>query len=101
MGIQEVLTAYRSPWQNGYIERLNGSIRRDCLDHVIIWNERHLREVLKDYLAYYHKDRTHLGLGKDPPNEREVSNRRSGSDRVISLPRLRGLHHRYDWAEAA
>jgi len=101
LGIREVLTAYRSPWQNGYIERLNGSIRRECLDHVIIWNEQHLRKVLNEYFAYYHEDRTHLGLGKDPPLKRRRSRRPRAHANVVATPRLNGLHHRYEWAEAA
>ena len=100
-GIREVLTAYRSPWQNGHVERLHGSIRRECLDHIILWNERHLRHVLRDYLAYYHMDRTHLGLGKNPPIELPVSDRKAATRRVVALPRLGGLHHRYEWAKAA
>ena len=65
MNIKQVLTAARSPWQNPYVERLIGSIRRDCLDHMIIFNENHLRRVLKEYFKYYHESRTHLGLEKD------------------------------------
>src|SRR5262252_4407637 len=67
MGITEVVTAPRSPWQNPYAERLIGSIRRECLDHVIIFNERHLRHVLSSYFQYHHDTRTHLSLGKDCP----------------------------------
>ena len=62
LGIEEVLTAYRSPWQNPYCERWIGTARRDCLDHVIIWNEAHLRRTLHEFLSYYHADRTHQGL---------------------------------------
>ena len=72
MGIQEVLTAPRSPWQNPFAERLVGSIRRECLDHVIVWNERSLRRTLQDYFAYYQWSRTHLALGKDAPESRAV-----------------------------
>ena len=70
MGIKEVVTAPRSPWQNAYVERLIGSIRRECLDHIIIFNERHLREVLSRYFQYHHKSRTHLSLDKDCPETR-------------------------------
>ncbi len=63
MGIEEVMTAYRSPWQNAYVERLNGSIRRECTDHIIVWNERHLEKVLRGYFDYYNNVRSHLGLG--------------------------------------
>ena len=72
MGMVEVLTATRSPWQNPFAERLVGSIRRECLDHVIVWNERSLRRTLQNYLAYYQRSRTHLALGKDGPAPRAV-----------------------------
>ena len=101
MGIEEVLTAYRSPWQNPYVERLNGSIRRECTDHIIVFSEDHLRRILRAYFAYYHDDRTHLGLDKETPMGRPVSNRASPSSRLVELPRLGGLHHRYEWSEAA
>jgi len=101
MGIEEVLTAFRSPWQNAYVERLNGSIRRECTDHVIVLNENHLRRVLRGYFKYYHEDRTHLGLNKEHPVERPVSNRTSPTVQLVELPRSGGLHHRYEWAKAA
>ncbi len=101
MGIEEVLTAYRSPWQNAYMERLNGSIRRECTDHVIIWNERHLKKVLRGYFDYYNNDRTHLGLVKETPIDRQVSKRASRSDQLVEIPKVGGLHHRYEWCEAA
>ena len=101
MDIEEVLTAYHSPWQNPYVERLHGSIRRECTDHVIVVGERHLRRILRSYFAYYHEDRTHLGLEKETPTERPISRRASPSARPIELPRLGGLHHRYEWSEAA
>ncbi|MFT5232049.1 MAG: transposase InsO family protein [Candidatus Krumholzibacteriia bacterium] len=66
------VTAPRSPWQNGYCERMIGTIRRECLDHVIVLNEKHLRRMLKEYFAYYHESRTHLGLKKDAPVSRSV-----------------------------
>jgi transposase InsO family protein len=93
MGIEQVLTAARSPWQNAYAERLIGSIRRDCLDHVIVLNERHLRNVLRDYFAYYHAARTHLGLDKDAPNIQEVEPASRGA--IVEIPEVGGLHHRY------
>lgn len=93
MGIEQVLTAARSPWQNPYAERLIGSIRRDCLDHVIVLSERHLRTVLRDYIAYYHDSRTYLGLGKDAPNTREVEPLSRGA--IVEIPEVGGLHHRY------
>ncbi len=91
-------TAPRSPWQNGYCERVIGAIRRECLDHVILLNEKHLRGVLKEYLAYYHESRTHLGLGKDAPEPRAVQTQDVGP--VACEPALGGLHHRY-YREAA
>lgn len=94
MGIKEVVTAPRSPWQNPYVERVIGSIRRECLDHVVIFNERHLRRVLSSYADYYHRTRTHLSLDKDCPDSRQVQPPRCG--RVIALPQVAGLHHRYE-----
>ena len=83
--------APRSPWQNGYVERSIGSIRRECLDHVIIWGEAHLRHVLKAYTAYYNATRTHLGIDKDAPNRRPIE--RCGV--IVANAVLGGLHHRY------
>ena len=95
MGIEEVLIAPRSPWQNPYAERLIGTIRRECLDHVIVLDERHLRWVLCEYLEnYYHPSRTHLSLGKDSPIPRPVQPPQMGE--VVSFPILGGLHHRYE-----
>jgi putative transposase len=93
MNIREVKTAYRSPWQNPYCERLIGSIRRDCLDHVIVLNERHLRTILKSYLKYYHLCRTHLSLEKDCPEPRATDPPNNG--KVIAFPKVGGLHHFY------
>ncbi len=93
LGVKQVVISPRSPWQNGYCERIIGSIRRECLDHLIVLNHRHLRRVLKQYLAYYHESRTHLGLEKDTPDSRVVQNRNVGD--VVSNPVLGGLHHRY------
>src|SRR6202051_2506332 len=93
MGITEVITAPRSPWQNPYVERAIGSIRRECLDYIVIVNERHLRRVLSSYVDYYHHTRTHLSLEKDCPHSRCVQPPRSG--RVIAIPQVGGLHHRY------
>jgi putative transposase len=101
MGIEEVLTAYRSPWQNAYVERLNGSIRRECTDHIVVWNERHLKRILREYFDYHNNDRTHLGLAKESPVERPVSKMTSVSNRLTETPRVGGLHHRYEWREAA
>jgi len=93
MGIEEVPISARSPWQNPYVERVIGSIRRECLDHVIIFSERQLRRVLRDYFAYYHGSRTHLGLGKDCPTPRPVEPPDLGF--VSAEPMVGGLHHRY------
>jgi transposase InsO family protein len=94
LGIEELLCSPRSPWQNGYVERLIGSIRRDLFDHVIVLGERHLHRLLGDYLAYYHHDRTHLGLDKDAPIHRDVEPPDRGA-KIVALPRVGGLHHRY------
>ena len=72
LNIRQILTAYRSPWQNGYVERLIGSIRRECLDHLIIVSESHLRGILQRYIRYYNTQRTHLGVSKDSPEPRDV-----------------------------
>ncbi len=101
MGIKEVLTAHQSPWQNPHVERLHGSIRREYLDHVIVLSENHLRKLLRAYFAYYHVDRTHLGLDKETPLGRPISIRASSSAKLIELPRVGGIHHRYEWSEAA
>jgi transposase InsO family protein len=93
MGFDEVRTAPRSPWQNPYVERLIGSIRRECLDHVIVLNERHLRRVVSKYLDYYHRSRTHLSLGMDCPEHRKIHEIDRG--RVIEIADVGGLHHHY------
>jgi transposase InsO family protein len=93
MQIQEVLTAARSPWQNPFAERLIGSIRRECLDHVLILNERHLRRILTRYVTYYHHARTHLSLAKDAPDVRPIQRPEVGT--IVALPEVGGLHHRY------
>jgi putative transposase len=94
MGIKELRTAPRSPWQNAYAERLIGSIRRECLDHVIVVNETGLVRVLGRYLAYYHRSRTHLSLAKGSPHPRPIAPLPLG--RVVAIPQVGGLHHRYD-----
>ena len=94
MGITEVVSAPASPWQNPYAERLIGSIRRECLDHMIIINETRLRRVLTTYSRYYHRSRTHLGLEKDTPDHRPVSGVSMGP--IIAIPEVGGLHHRYE-----
>jgi len=92
--VSEVLIAPRAPWQNPYVERLIGSIRRECLDHVIVFGEAHLRRILGAYIKYYHGSRTHLSLDKDAPNPRDVQPPTMGE--VIELPEVGGLHHRYE-----
>src|SRR2546422_7756969 len=93
MGIGEVLTAPRSPWQNPFAERLIGSIRRECLNHVLVLGERHLRRVLVRYFEYYHRARAHLSLDKDAPDARSVE--LSDEGRIVEIPEVGGLHHRY------
>jgi putative transposase len=93
MGIHEVKTAPRSPWQNPYVERLIGTLRRECLDHVVVLNETHLRRLLSEYLIYYHGARTHLSLDKDAPEPRPVERHDEG--RIVEIPMVGGLHHRY------
>ncbi len=93
LGIEEVVTAPRSPWQNPFCERVIGSIRRDCLDHVIVLNERHLRRIPREYFSYYHTCRTHLSLNKDPPESRTVEPPEMGN--IVALPQVGGLQHRY------
>ncbi len=94
MGIKEVVTAYRSPWQNAYSERLNGSIRRECLDRIIIFSERHLRRVLKEYFEYYNRYRVHQSLEMDAPEGRAAQ--AIYEDKVIAIPHIGGLHHHYE-----
>ena len=91
MGIRDRPIAARSPWQNGHTERLIGSIRRDCLDHVVVFGERHLRHLLELYQQYYNDARTHLSLNKDTPASRAVQ----AIGRIVSNPHLGGLHNQY------
>jgi len=92
MGIQEVLGAPRSPWQHAYVERVIGSIRRECLDHVIVFSEESLRRPLQSYISYYHGARLHLSLDKDSPDSRAVQS----VGKVVAIPQVGGLHYRYD-----
>ena len=94
MDIQEVLSAPRSPWQRAYIERVIGTIRRECLDHVIVFNEASLYRHVKSFVTYYHESRTHLSLGKDSPESRAVQPPQLGL--IVALPQVGGLHHRYE-----
>jgi putative transposase len=94
MQIKEVLSAPRSPWQRACVERVIGSIRRECLDHVIVFNEASLRRTLSSYFAYYHRTRPHLSLEKDAPEPRPIQRPERG--RVVAVPQVGGLHHRYE-----
>jgi putative transposase len=98
LGVSPIRIAVRSPWQNGIAERFVGNCRRDLLDHVIVFNDRHLKRLLAECVDYYHDDRTHLGLGKATPAERKAAKGATAISTVFSLPRLGGLHHRYDLA---
>ena len=94
MGMKEILIAPQSPWQNPFVERLIGSIRRECLDHLIVLNEASLRRILKSYFRYYEGSRTHLSLAKDAPQARPVQPVEMGA--VVELAEVGGLHHRYE-----
>uniref|UniRef100_A0A1S7LC16 Integrase, catalytic region n=1 Tax=Magnetococcus massalia (strain MO-1) TaxID=451514 RepID=A0A1S7LC16_MAGMO len=94
MGTFSVITAPGRPWQNAICERLIGTLRRECLDHMIVLCEEHLRKILGEYLLYYHGSRTHMSLSKDCPNPRPMQVQQSG--RIKSTPFLGGLHHRYE-----
>ena len=100
LGIKPKRTAYRSPWQNGVAERWVGSCKREIVDHVIVFNEGHLRRLLRDYVAYYNADRVHTVI-RDAPEARAIEARPSLDAKVVGLPRVGGLHHRYVWQEAA
>jgi putative transposase len=99
--LEPVRTSIGCPWQNGTAERWVGSVRRELLDHVIPLNEYHLRRLGREYVAYYHGDRTHIGLNKNTPANRPVESRSPDRIQLISTRRLSGLHHRYSWSEAA
>jgi putative transposase len=93
LDIRETVIAPRSPWQNAYAERVIGSIRRECLDHIAVIGERHLRGILSNYVDYYNETRTHLALAKDAPEPRSAQAPSQG--RVVEVPRVGGLHHEY------
>ena len=101
MGTKPSRTAYRSPWQNPFAERWILGAKRELFDHVIIFGGRHASRLAHEYLAYHHEDRCHLGLDKDAPNERPVTPRPSPTAKVVAMPRVGGLHHRYEWRDAA
>lgn len=92
MNVKEVICAPRSPWQNAFAERMIGSIRRECLNHVVVLSPRHLRNILKGYLTYYHRSRTHLALAKDAPEPRAIMSR----GEIVAIPQVGGLHRRYE-----
>ena len=93
MGIEEVKIAPRSPWQNPYAERIIGSVRRECLDHMIIFGENHLRKILAEYFRYYNNSRAHLSLDGNSPIPRKVEPPEKG--KIVAVPFLGGLHHLY------
>ena len=101
MGTKPIRISYRSPWQNGTAERWIGSCRRELLEHVVVLSEQHLVRLVRLYISYYHEDRCHLRLDKDTPDERPITPRPSSTAKVVALPRVGGLHHRYEWREAA
>jgi len=94
LDIEEVVTAPRSPWQSPYVERVIGTLRRECLDHVIMLGEAHLRRMIRRFLSYYHGARTHLALGKDAPERCSVQAAEHGP--VIEFPEIGALQHRYE-----
>lgn len=101
MGIREVLISRQGPWQNPFAERLIVSLPRQCLHHIIVLGEEHLRRILSEYIDYYHQDRTHYSPGKDTPFHRPVEARPTSDAHPVGRPRLSALHHRYAWREAA
>ncbi len=100
LGTTPKRTAYRSPWQNGTAERWVGSCKRELIDHVIVLNEEHPRRLIRDYVRYYNADRVHTSI-QDSPKGRAAELRPSSNARIVGLPRVGGLHHRYAWKEAA
>jgi len=101
LGAKPRRIAYRSPWQNPVAERWIGSLRRELLDQVVVLSQHHLVQLVKSHIRYYHEDRCHLGLGRDTPDGRPVTPRPSPHAKVVAVPRVGGLHHRYMWREAA
>jgi putative transposase len=101
MLMEPTRTSFQSPWKNGVAERFVATVRRELLDHVIVLNERHLRQLIESFVAYYNAGRTHLGVGKDSPCGRPVEQRPGVTSNVVSHPRVGGLHHRYAWRQAA
>ncbi len=93
LGIEQFLISPRSPWQNGYAERFVGTLRRELLDHLIVWSERQLLTAVRAYIDYYNNDRPHMSLESDAPTGRSVEEPSDG--KIVSLPKVGGLHHRY------
>ncbi len=101
VGAKSERTAYRASWQDGTVERRIGCARAELLDHAIVLGEEDLRRLLREYVTCHHEDRTHCGLGKQTPARRAVEQRPSTGAKVVGVPRVGGLHHRYVWREAA
>ena len=101
MGTRAKVTGYKCPWQNGVAERYVLSVRDDALNRTVIFNEEQLRDLLKQYVKYYNNDRCHLSVNRDSPNGREIQKKPLKSAKIISLPRIGGLHHVYKWDIAA
>ncbi|MCX6928097.1 MAG: integrase core domain-containing protein [Verrucomicrobia bacterium] len=101
MGVKPVRPAPRAPWQNPYVERFGGTLRRELLDKIIVFNPTQLHRVITQFVSYYHEDRCHLGLEKDTPDLRVVTPQPSRSARVVALPRVGGLHTCYEWRQVA
>ena len=101
MGIKPKVISYKCPWQNGVSERFVLSVRNDMLNQMIIFNEEHLRDFMNQYFEYYNNERCHLAVWRDSPNGREIQNKPFKSAKIISSPRIGGLHHMYRWNKAA
>lgn len=101
LGSKLIQTAYHSPWQNGVAERWVGTCRRELLDHVIVLNQFHLRRLVREFICYYHEDRVHDALNQETPTGRVLERRPNDAARVVGMPRVGGLHHRYQWQMAA
>ena len=101
MGIKPKVISFKCPWQNGVAERFVLSVRNDMLNQMIIFNEEQLRDFMKRYFEYYNNERCHLAIGRDSPNGREIQNKLLKSAKIISSPRIGGLHHVYKWDKAA
>jgi len=101
MGMKVKRTAFMSPWQNGVSECWIGCLRQELLNHVIVFDEDHLRELIREYVGYHNVDRLHCTLAGDAPAGRAIEQRLSSAEKIVSHPRLGGLHHRYRWKEAA